>query len=97
MHLCQVVERGRTAVALRDGPDARLVHGVGSSHQLAQEAIGSGRTLAEAARARGLGASVDLAAALDEGRVLAPISHPDPRAPASDRHRADPPRQRGCA
>ena len=42
------------------------------------KAIAAGQTLAEAVAARGLGAEVDLAAALAEGRLLAPIDHPDP-------------------
>jgi hypothetical protein len=54
------------------------VEGAATTYALAQEAIAAGQTLAEAVRARGLGAAVDLGAALAEGRVLAPVDHPDP-------------------
>src|SRR5690606_38413290 len=69
---------GATRVVFRDGDAARVVTGVGSTYDLAQAAIAAGRGLAEEIAARGLGAEVDLAAALAEGRVLAPITHPDP-------------------
>jgi hypothetical protein len=79
MHVSQIVDAGGARrVVFRDGAEARVVEGVDSSYALAQEAIGAGRTLAEAARARGLGAAVDLGAALAEGRVLAPVEHRDP-------------------
>ncbi len=45
---------------------------------LAQAALAAGATLAEAAQATPLGAEIDIPAALAEGRVLAPIDHPDP-------------------
>ena len=69
---------GTRRVVFRDGAAARIVEGAASSYALAQGAIAAGQSLAEAVRARGLGAEVDLAAALAEGRVLAPITHPDP-------------------
>jgi hypothetical protein len=79
MHLSQVTDAaGTRRVVFRDGTEARTVEGATSTYALAQEAIAAGQTLAEAVRARGLGAAVDLAAALAEGRVLAPVDHPDP-------------------
>jgi hypothetical protein len=79
MHLSQIADAaGTRRVVFRDGAEARTVEGVSSTYALAQEAIAAGQTLAEAVRARGLGAAVDLAAALAEGRVLAPVDHADP-------------------
>jgi hypothetical protein len=79
MHLSQITDGdGVTRVVLRDGASARIVEAAASTYTLAAEAIVAGQTLAEAAAARGLGAEVDLAAALAEGRVLAPLTHPDP-------------------
>ena len=69
-------------------------HGAASTYALAQEAIAAGQSLAEAVRARGLGAEVDLAAALAEGRVLRADRPPRPGASAPDRHRPHPSRQR---
>ncbi len=79
MHLSQVTDAdGTRRVVFRDGAAARIVEGAASSYALAQGAIAAGQSLAEAVRTRGLGAEVDLAAALAEGRLLAPITHPDP-------------------
>jgi hypothetical protein len=79
MHLSQITDAdGVTRVVLRVGASARIVEAAASTYTLAAEAIVAGQTLAEAAAARGLGAEVDLAAALAEGRVLAPLTHPDP-------------------
>lgn len=79
MHLSQVIDpNGTRRVVLRDGAVARVVVGVDSSYNLAQEAILRGETLAAAIAAHGLGPEIDLDAALAEGRVLTPIDHPDP-------------------
>jgi hypothetical protein len=79
MHLSQIDDAaGTRRVVFRDGAEASLVEGAATTYALAQEAIAAGQTLAEAVRARGLGAAVDLGAALAEGRVLAPVDHPDP-------------------
>lgn len=79
MHISQIIdEGGNRRVAYRNGADARVVTGADTTYNLAQEAIIAGQTLAQAVEARGLGEAVDLAAALAEGRVLAPIAHPDP-------------------
>ena len=68
--------RGLAALA-GDGV-ARRVAVADTLYDLAQKALGAGATLIEAARAQDLGEEIDLAAALAEGRVLAPIDHPDP-------------------
>ncbi|WP_281268937.1 AraD1 family protein [Sphingomonas gilva] len=68
---------GRTVAALDGGGVATAVAGVESVHALALAALAEGRSLADAARARA-GDAVDLAAAERDGRLLAPIDHPDP-------------------
>lgn len=79
MHISQIIDdAGNRRVAFRTDDGARLVSGADTTYNLAQEAIIAGQTLAQAIAARGLGEAVDLAAALAEGRVLAPIAHPDP-------------------
>ncbi|HYE01522.1 MAG TPA: AraD1 family protein [Alphaproteobacteria bacterium] len=79
MRLAQIRDRdgARRVVATLDGA-AREVTGAASVYELALEAIAAGRGLADAVAARGLGSAVDLAAAYAEGRILAPIDHPDP-------------------
>ena len=53
MHISQVIEGGARRVVFRDGDEACVVEGAGSSYALAQEAIAAGRTLADAVRAAG--------------------------------------------
>jgi hypothetical protein len=64
------------ACADTDGP-AREIKGATTTYELAGAAVQAGRSLADEVAARGLGAEVDLAAALAEERVLAPVDHPD--------------------
>lgn len=79
MHLSQIIdEAGNRRVVFRDGAVARLVNATDTTYNLAQEAIIASQSLAQTIEAHGLGEVVDLAAALAEGRVLAPIVHPDP-------------------
>jgi hypothetical protein len=63
------------AAFLEDGAALRL-NGVATTYELARAAIRDNATLEAAARARA-GEPVDLAAAGAEGRLLAPIDHPD--------------------
>jgi hypothetical protein len=67
-------ERGVAAFLGDDG--AVRLNGAATSYALALAAIGEGVSLEAAARARA-GEPVDLAAAEAEGRLLAPIDHPD--------------------
>lgn len=67
---------GTRALAAADGGQAVEVAGVDSSYALARIALGEGVSIADAARTR-LGGPVDLVAAEAEGRLLAPIDHPD--------------------
>ncbi len=79
MHISQIIDvDGARCVVLREGAVARVIKGADTTYNLAQEAIVAGQSLAEVIAAHGLGAEVDLSAALAEGRVLTPIDHPDP-------------------
>jgi len=79
MLLSQIrLPQGGIGVVARDGSEAALVKGATSVRELALEALASGRTLAETVAAHGLGEAVDLVAMAEEGRLLAPIHHPDP-------------------
>lgn len=68
----------RILAAMADDGRAHRINGHGTTYDLAQAAIAAGSTLAEAVETAGLGEAVDVRAALDEGRVRAPIDHPDP-------------------
>lgn len=72
-------EDGSITVAVREeGEPARAVRGARSVYDLALEAANSGRTLADAVTTRGVAGVVDLQAAYADGRLLPPITHPDP-------------------
>jgi hypothetical protein len=68
---------GDRILAVGDDGTARRVEGFETSYALALAAIREGKGLAEAAASRAAEA-IDLAAAEAEGRLLAPIDHPDP-------------------
>ena len=79
MNLIQFFDHnGSRAVAAVDGGVARLVNGATSVYQLATEALARQGGIAALIAERGLGEAVDRAAILAEGRMLAPIDHPDP-------------------
>jgi hypothetical protein len=67
----------RILAAVNDAGLARKVEVADTLLALAEAALAAGATLAEAAQAHPLGAEVDIPAALADGRVLAPIDHPD--------------------
>ncbi len=70
---------GRRAVAaLGNDTLGQVVQGVTTTYELAQMAIRNGASLAATVETLGLGESVDIRATLAEGRVLAPLDHPDP-------------------
>jgi len=70
---------GGITVAVREvGKEARAVKGADSVYALAMEAADGGKSLASVIETHGLGDVVDLDKARDEGRFLAPITHPDP-------------------
>jgi len=68
---------GERSVIADDGEAARLVNGVGSTRELALQAIDGGITLQEIVVRLGLGREVDTAAELAAGRLVAPIDHED--------------------
>ncbi|MCO6363756.1 AraD1 family protein [Paracoccus sp. 08] len=79
MFLSQLtVTDGTRAVAARTDGAAHLVPGATSTRDLALAAIAAGRGLAAEVAARGRGDAVDLAEALDQGRLLVPLDHDDP-------------------
>jgi hypothetical protein len=68
---------GETLVVASDGTIARRVKNASSIHGLARAAIAARSTLAGIVDASGYGEIIDLRAALDERRILAPIDHHD--------------------
>ena len=78
MHLIQYFDdNGARAVAVTQNGETRQVQGAASVYELAQDALGGIGGLSAAITARGLGGAVDKARLLAEGRLLAPIDHPD--------------------
>jgi hypothetical protein len=71
-------DNGERAVAATEGDAANTVKGANSVYSLAIEALDRGLRLGELIIEKGLGKEVDRAALLAEGRLLAPIDHPDP-------------------
>ena len=70
-------EDGRRAVAvLDDQAHGRMIRGVVSSYELANRAIAEKLSLKALVDRLGLGESIDIRAALAQGRVLAPLDHP---------------------
>lgn len=70
---------GSITVVAREGKEAYAVRGATSVYDLALDCIRSGRNdLAAHVTALGLGPALDLDGAYDEGRLLPPITHPDP-------------------
>jgi hypothetical protein len=67
---------GRGVAAFLEDAAAVRLSGVATTYELALAAIRDGVSLVDAARAR-TGEAVDLVAAEAEGRLLAPIDHPD--------------------
>jgi hypothetical protein len=73
-----VTSDGARQVLAADADGARVIEGVTSTYELARAAIAAGRSIADQVAEQGLGETVDVDIALSEGRVLAPIDHPDP-------------------
>ena len=67
----------RAVAASSDGTKGRRIKGTASVYALAQAAIAGGRSLSQIVAAAGYAEEIDLEEALAEGRVLAPIDHPD--------------------
>jgi hypothetical protein len=69
---------GERAVGAVEGGVARMVNDATSVYQLAITALAHHGGLSALIAEKGLGETVDRAAILAEGRMLAPIDHPDP-------------------
>lgn len=69
---------GIAVLARTDGGAARVVNGAPSVYALACEAAERNAAIAELIERAGLGAEIDLAAVAAAGRLLPPITHPDP-------------------
>jgi hypothetical protein len=79
MNLVQLnLPGGGRAVACVDGDTLRLLDGVAGTRELAEAAIGEGRSLAAAAEARLGDRRESYEAAVAERRLLSPIDHADP-------------------
>jgi hypothetical protein len=80
LRFVQLKEQGGTRIlaAINDAGAARRVEVADTLLDLAQAALKVGATLAETAQSRPWGEEIDVAVALAENRVLAPIDHPDP-------------------
>lgn len=70
-------EGSRAVAAVDDSGNARRINGVASTYELARSVLAQDSTL-DALIAERLSDPVDLARAEAEGRLLAPIDHPDP-------------------
>ncbi|QBX99895.1 GguC protein [Rhodophyticola sp. CCM32] len=79
MLLSQIITpKGARHVVAREGTEAFTVNGVENVYDLALRCADAGTSLVACIEELGFGRSVDLAGALQEGRVLPPITHPDP-------------------
>jgi hypothetical protein len=80
MRIVQIRARdgARGVAVLEDDGQGKLVQTVSTTFELANRAIASNRSLEAMAEHLGFVGQVDIRAALAEGRVLAPLDHPDP-------------------
>ena len=79
MNLIQFTTSGdKRAVGVVDGTEAHIVKGAKSVYELAGKAAANGISLKQAIKDKGLGKAIEPAAILADGRMLAPIDHPDP-------------------
>jgi hypothetical protein len=80
MRLVQLkgADGGRMVAVLGDDAGGRVIRSVASAYELAGRAIAEKLSLDAMVAKLGFGESVDVRAALAEGRVLAPLDHPDP-------------------
>lgn len=69
---------GARSVILAEGDAAHVLPGVTSVRELALRAIDEGKTLSQVAKDCGTGATIDIAAELAAGTIIAPIDHEDP-------------------
>ncbi len=67
-----------TAVGVSTGQVARRLNSASGVYELATAAAAAGHTLTNEISARGLGEAIDIADLASAGRLLSPITHPDP-------------------
>src|SRR5690348_3466217 len=79
LRLVQLRDAGgaRCVAAMDDAGEARLIAGISTTYDLARAALSARETLEAAVAARISDESIDLIRAEREGRLLAPIDHPD--------------------
>jgi hypothetical protein len=78
MRLAQIIdEAGKRALVVTARGESRLVKGARTTYDLAMQAIAAGETIRKLIASRGIGKTVDLAAALKQRRILNPIDHKD--------------------
>lgn len=68
----------RVAVVSADGKSLDVIAGVTSTHALAKAAIHAGSGLADMVAKMGVTETIDYSAVVSEGRLLPPMTHPDP-------------------
>jgi hypothetical protein len=80
MRLVQFQTRGgdRAVAVVDDAGQARVIGGIATTFELASRAVAGQQSLEAIAQRLGFNDRVDIRAALAEGRVLAPLDHPDP-------------------
>ncbi|SFR82327.1 AraD1 family protein [Sphingomonas jatrophae] len=71
-------DNGTRSVIAADGDAAAFVPGATTIRALAEQAIAAGTDLATQVRSAGQGATVEVAAELAAGRLIAPIDHDEP-------------------
>ena len=69
---------GQRCVGISGDGGCRVLQGFETTYELVMHALAAGERLTAVIERAGLGESVNLARALDERRVLAPIDHPSP-------------------
>jgi len=72
-----LAESGSSCVAACVGSSARRIRGATGVYELALAAVEMRTTLASLIESSGCDEQIDLVAALEQGRILAPIEHPD--------------------
>jgi hypothetical protein len=73
----ELAGRMRAVAAVDEDGRAMRLDGIGSTYDLACQALAQGTTLEQAARARLTAQAVDISGANPDVRLLAPIDHPD--------------------
>lgn len=71
-------ENIQVAVVGDDGESLQVIAGVASTYELAKQALAENKNLAEQIASLGFSKTVDYNKVLDEGRLLPPLTHPDP-------------------